>query len=259
MSVQMSHQEFVRLIKATHGKTINVVGKYKNSHERIKVQCTQCSRKWEPVAYSLRNGHGCAPCKGGGKLWTHQQYVKKLKEIYEGRIRPKESYKGSTTPILHRCHEGHTWNSSTPVSLLRGMGCPKCKSTRLYPKKDKVKQNGTYAEFEYKARGLTNKVAKTYQDLVNPKNRERGRTAYVLDHRYSLHDAYYNPKELSSPIRLEEVCHPANLRMINCTKNSKKNKSSSLTASELRRRIRAWNKEHGKPFKVYRGVLTLDA
>ena len=71
----------------------------------------------------------------------------------------------------------------------------------------------------------------------------------ALDHRYSLYAAYYNIDNLVIPISVKELCHPSNLEAICPKLNSSKNKNCSVTAKELRKQIKEWNKMNGDPFK----------
>lgn len=82
-------------------------------------------------------------------------------------------------------------------------------------------------------------IASTYLDK---------KTGYHLDHRYSVHDAFYNVEDLDTPISVSELCHPVNLRYVHPRKNLRKNKRSNFSAGSLRRKIARWNEKFGNPF-----------
>ena len=249
----LSDEEFKQRIKSIH-PNILVHSLYERAQARVNAECLDCGNNWTPKAYSLTQGHGCSVCQGGGKTWTQEQYVMRLQKVHKGKITVAETYVDSATHILHRCQSGHEWKS-LPRIVASGHGCPACVQVRIVA--------GHYAEqtktqFTDRARAITRAVYTRFAKLVNPNNLPRSKTEYVIDHRYSISDCYYNPKELKDPIRLEELCHPANLEMLHCTKNLEKRAKSSITAAELRTAIRSWNKTYGRPFSVYGERLTFN-
>lgn len=78
-----------------------------------------------------------------------------------------------------------------------------------------------------------------------------------IDHIYSFHDFYYNPKSLEKPCSIKELVHPVNLRWLPRNANASKGSTSDITISELRRRIKQFNRQHGNPFKHPR-ILALN-
>ena len=105
-----------------------------------------------------------------------------------------------------------------------------------------------YFRFRRLARKLTEHIYKAFKEHINPKDLTRGSSDFALDHRHSIWEAGFNPKKLYRSINIWEVCHPANLEMLTPSENSRKGKKSSLTRSELRKRIRQWNKEFSEPY-----------
>ena len=75
------------------------------------------------------------------KKKTHEEYVREVYQINQF-IEVVGKYVGNHTPILHKCKiDGHEW-MAMPSNILRGRGCPKCKTLKLHNLK--VKQNSQY-------------------------------------------------------------------------------------------------------------------
>lgn len=56
-----SHSDFVKEMKII-SPSIKIRGKYKKVTERIEVECLNCGKVWNPLAYSLLSGKGCPHC-----------------------------------------------------------------------------------------------------------------------------------------------------------------------------------------------------
>lgn len=69
-----------------------------------------------------------------------------------------------------------------------------------------------------------------------------------MDHEFSVYDSFYNHSKLKNPITLEEVSHPANLVLKSRKENLQKREISGVSATELRKRIKIWNTQHGNPY-----------
>ncbi len=243
-----SHSLYCDEIEELHNGNVAVISEYKNAMSKVRLECNVCRHVWtiKPV-----NSKGACPkCVGKGKKkWSHKEYLSQLKSVHGNKIKPTEIYVGASVHIEHTCKEGHKWYAK-PVHVLQGYGCLECSKKQKFSTKDEY-----YYWHRQTVTKLTEIVYAKYIDFINPKRRQRSRYDYHLDHRYSIHDGYYNPKKLASSATLQEVCHPCNLRIISSSKNSKKNKVSSLSLTELRKRIRVWNKENGNPFKCYNGSI----
>ena len=114
--------------------SIEVIGEYTKATDRILVKCTQCSKEWEPFAYSLLDGKGCPHCsaKKGAlnrtnrlALKSTEQFINELKLI-SPTINVLGKYINNKTKIEVECQKcGNKWQV-VPSSLLYGHGCPRC-------------------------------------------------------------------------------------------------------------------------------------
>ena len=112
---------------------IIVLGKYINKSQKIKVKCNLCNFEWDTRPYLLLSGHGCPKCKAIKasklKLKSHKDFLSDLYEVNKD-IKILEQYKGKEVPTLFQCNTCNTIWKARPGNILRGSGCPHCKSSR---------------------------------------------------------------------------------------------------------------------------------
>lgn len=106
----------------------------------------------------------------------------------------------------------------------------------------------SYGAFACMARYVSNIIYRKYKTIINAKKLKRSKR-FHLDHKFSIWEAFYNTNVETNPIKIKELCHPCNLQVIHFSKNSRKNKSCSITLKELRREIKKFNKDQGDPFE----------
>lgn len=125
---KMTQNEFAnRVIK--NNKDIDVIGLYINSASSVKVKCKKCGYEWDPKANSILNGRGCPQCKGIKKK-TSGEFKEELKQI-NSNLTLLSEYINNRTHVNVRCDTcGYEWDTS-PKSLLRGSGCPKCVRNKI--------------------------------------------------------------------------------------------------------------------------------
>lgn len=95
---------------------------YVNAMTKIKHKCDK-GHVYKQKPNSHLRGNGC-PCCSGKVLKTNEIYIKECKDM--GYDLPIEEYKGTHTPINHRCKKCGNNYRQRPHSHLQGQGCPKC-------------------------------------------------------------------------------------------------------------------------------------
>lgn len=90
------------------------------------------------------------------------------------------------------------------------------------------------------ANRITSYMAKAYSEVLDPKG-VRSRD-FHLDHQLSKYDGY---SRYSKPVPLTILCHPANLKLLPGADNIRKNKASSISLPQLRKRILKFERRHG--------------
>ena len=122
------HQDFVNIITAIN-PDVEIIGKYISANTPIETKCKKCGYVWGPIPTNLKNGSGCPKCKRKTKK-TNEEFVKELFEVHNN-IEPLAPYINAHTKIGFRCKNcGYVWNT-TPNKILRGLGCPNCRSNHL--------------------------------------------------------------------------------------------------------------------------------
>ena len=75
------------------------------------------------------------------KKVTHADHVARL--VADGRgFVALDAYINSTTPIRHRCLEGHEWPARPNNIIIRGTGCPHCSGHAVAPYPDRLVADG---------------------------------------------------------------------------------------------------------------------
>ena len=126
MPKRLTHEEFLErfYVKNKNAENIEILGEYVNNKTKIKCKCKTDGYEWEVKPNDLLNGISCPKCAGNIKKTT-EEFVNELKEINDN-IEILGEYVNAHTKIKCKCKiDGYEWET-TPHSLLKGQGCPKC-------------------------------------------------------------------------------------------------------------------------------------
>lgn len=102
-----------------------------NGKSRIPISCVECGYHWKTVIGWLVSGNGCPEC-AGHIPWTIERFQKKMSSRQEIDISnvTEEQINGEHSHISVSCIKcKHEWSPSIN-NLIRGSGCPKCKSSK---------------------------------------------------------------------------------------------------------------------------------
>lgn len=123
MKKRKTHEEYVLELKEK-APNIMVVGEYVNACTPILHKCLIDGYEWMARPGNVLFGKGCPKC-AGNILITPQEYNKRLHEINPNIIL-LDDYAGAHVKLRFRCLiDGYEW-ITTPHSVLKGCGCPKC-------------------------------------------------------------------------------------------------------------------------------------
>lgn len=125
-NLRYDQDSFVEQVAKYH-PTVEVLGTYTRSKDRIHVRCKVCGHEWDPEAGNLSaptSTGGCLKCAGNMRKTT-EQLAQEL--VDAGRnIRPIGEYVNAFTPIQFLCLDCGEEFTNNPHSVLQGTGCPTC-------------------------------------------------------------------------------------------------------------------------------------
>lgn len=114
--------------------SITLLSDYVDSKTKIKCKCNIHNEVWETLPNNLKKGNkNCSKCLKQKAIEyhssTHEEFLEKLRKINQN-IEIVSKYKTDKEKILCKCKiDGHIW-SVRPSSLLSGVGCPHCHSSK---------------------------------------------------------------------------------------------------------------------------------
>ena len=142
MGRKLTHSEFVDKIRAIHGDTLTITGKYVLSNTLIEVQCNRCKRIWDTLPVTLtkrphdKKQTGCRICNTHPQTKTHEQFILDVKSLYGSKITVRGTYKSSRTPIEVQCNRCKRIWETPAKSLSAGIsGCRVCAQKNVTKKK----------------------------------------------------------------------------------------------------------------------------
>ena len=128
--VQRTHEEFVKLVNS-NSPSIEVVGQFKKTRDKIEVKCRICNTHYFPFAQELiKTIFRCKKCE---LIDKKRKFTEKISNINPNII-IKSEYQNIRTKVLCECLICGTEWKVTPSNLLNEHGCPTCakESRRLF-------------------------------------------------------------------------------------------------------------------------------
>lgn len=122
-----TQEEFIRDIKLAN-ENIIILEEVKKSKDKILVKCKIDGYQWETTPDRIIRGVGCPKCKNVAKPTT-EEFRNRIKEI-NPEILILGEYTNHYGKMLVKClNDGNEWEAS-PHTLLNGIGCPVCSSSK---------------------------------------------------------------------------------------------------------------------------------
>ena len=130
-------EEFIRKAIAIHGDKYDFSKvNYTAAVDKVPVICKEHGEFWM-TPQNILAGHGCPICAGNIQLDT-EEFIKRSNEVHDGIYDySKTEYVNNHEKVCIICHQknrygkehGEFWQN--PASHMKGVGCPKCKSSHL--------------------------------------------------------------------------------------------------------------------------------
>jgi very-short-patch-repair endonuclease/DNA-directed RNA polymerase subunit RPC12/RpoP len=129
--------DFIRRARAIHGDKYDFTSaNYITAVDKVLVICKEHGEFWM-TPQNILAGHGCPKCARNIPLST-EDFVKRSNDIHDGIYDySKTEYINNSEKVCIICHQkdrlgkehGEFWQN--PASHMKGVGCPKCKSSHL--------------------------------------------------------------------------------------------------------------------------------
>ena len=118
-------QSFKNEIAKLHPE-VEIIGEWNGIDTPISCRCKECNFEWNYKPHSIRTT-GCPRCNGSvTRKWTHEEYVEKINELFDGNIVVLGHYKNMNTKILHKCNKHNYEYMMNQIHALRRNGCKLC-------------------------------------------------------------------------------------------------------------------------------------
>lgn len=131
----ISDTDFRHRLRNVHGNNITTNEKYVGNTTKLTFHCNKGlhHKDWKMAPRDVLSGSGCPECGEIARITklkkSNIEFTQEISETTGNTIIPLEKYKGARTSIKVSCALcSHIWKAS-PTNLLRGRGCPNCKSS----------------------------------------------------------------------------------------------------------------------------------
>ena len=197
--------------------------KCKSATSKIVIMCNK-GHTYSTTWHTFQCGSRCPICYRKS-LRLSYEYVKEGVESVSGYTLLSTSYINSKSKLTVCCPVGHIYTTSWNEFYV-GHRCRKCyhiRGRKKYTANDLL----NITNYTYIIRKLSNRNYKKYHNQINPKNLDRGKHKYHIDHIYSVMEG------LRNKIPAEIIANPYNLCMLWCKDNIIKHDKIAQTKQEL--------------------------
>jgi len=131
---RLSTQQFIEKAKALHGENFDYsVTEYVNATTKIKIVCRKHGeQEMLPHHHTHSKSYGCPMCGkqviNRQKQFTTEEFIAKVSHI-ENISFEKTVYKSKREKVIVTCNIHGDYETKAEM-LLKGCGCPKCKSSK---------------------------------------------------------------------------------------------------------------------------------
>ena len=109
---------------------IKVLSRYEGCDKPIRVRCEKCGKEKYVNPSGIFRSKMCSGCMGLDRKKAHEEFVDELADKNPNVVAVSE-YKSSKEKMTFRCLVHDVEWDAVPGNLLRGCGCPTCKSEAL--------------------------------------------------------------------------------------------------------------------------------
>lgn len=109
---------------------IEVLSRYEGCDKPVLVRCKNCGKTKTVNPTSLFNAKKCSGCRGVERSVTHEEFVDRLTAANPNVVAVGE-YTAANKKMTFRCLIHDVEWDALPQNVIRGCGCPQCKSEAL--------------------------------------------------------------------------------------------------------------------------------
>lgn len=192
-------ESFKQEIKEKH-PNLEILGEWNGNKGKIKYKCTKCNEIFEYAPRTIRET-GCPKCSNSPtRRYTHNEYVKKVKELCGDSVEVLEPYINMNTKIKHKCLIHNEQYDIKPSKLLIGQtSCKKCKNKKIEQNgKNKRKPQEIFEEELKKLWGNEIQLISGYTSTA--------KKAYFIHNTSTPHTFYIAPNSLTSAKQGCPIC-----------------------------------------------------
>lgn len=131
---RLTTKEWINKARDIHGNKYDYsITMYTTAKNKLKVICPLHGEK-EMLPHHHTKGHGCPDCGreqinvSSGKQLTQEDFIKRISKL-KGLTFEKTIYKNKRSIVIVTCKDHGDYKTKAEV-LLKGCGCPKCKSSK---------------------------------------------------------------------------------------------------------------------------------
>lgn len=126
---QKTHEQYIEELKDknVHFDKFIFLSNYINAKTKIHCKCKVCGYEWDTLPVVLLRGSDCKQCFDNKRKLTHEEFLSRIGD----NIQILTKYATNHDKVLCRCKiDKHEW-MARPADLMRGIGCPKCKASKV--------------------------------------------------------------------------------------------------------------------------------
>jgi hypothetical protein len=132
---KLSRDTVIARIKAIHGKSVVMVGEFKNTKTKTQFNCDK-GHRWEATTNKvMHRGDGCPHCAGSAAL-SPATIVARIKAVHGKSVVMVGEFKDTRTKTQFKCDKGHRWETTTGNVINSGTGCRRCAGLTLLSRAD---------------------------------------------------------------------------------------------------------------------------
>ena len=129
-SIRLSQEDFDKRVMETTGNEYSFLEPYFKNGHKTRVRHNICGHEYKATPNHFFKGRRCPECWFASRRMTQEEFESKVYDVFKDEYTVLGEYVTSTDSIEMRHNTcGHTY-STMPPTVMRGSGCPRCRSSK---------------------------------------------------------------------------------------------------------------------------------